>query len=105
MAMIKCKECRAEVSSKAETCPKCGLQLKAKPSGCIVGFFKIIVGIFCLLIVISFLLSNDNRDPFQELENQCRALADSFPIANERSDFYSNCVSSGRAALNSRGVN
>lgn len=34
MALIKCKECETEVSSKAETCPKCGARVAAKPMGC-----------------------------------------------------------------------
>jgi len=34
MALIKCKECGTEVSSKAETCPKCGARVAAKPMGC-----------------------------------------------------------------------
>jgi hypothetical protein len=34
MALIKCKECGTEVSSKAETCPKCGALVSAKPMGC-----------------------------------------------------------------------
>lgn len=34
MALIKCKECGSEVSSAAETCPKCGARVAAKPMGC-----------------------------------------------------------------------
>lgn len=34
MALIKCKECGTEVSSKAEICPKCGARVAAKPMGC-----------------------------------------------------------------------
>lgn len=36
MALIKCKECGHQVSSKAETCPNCGVTIKAKPTqyGC-----------------------------------------------------------------------
>ncbi len=32
MALIKCKECGSDVSSKAGTCPKCGVTLKHKTS-------------------------------------------------------------------------
>jgi hypothetical protein len=35
MALIKCKECGKEVSSKAESCPHCGARVKAKESGCL----------------------------------------------------------------------
>lgn len=34
MALIKCEECGAEVSSKAKTCPKCGVKVAANQSGC-----------------------------------------------------------------------
>ena len=34
MALIKCEECGAEVSSKAEACPQCGVRVAAKPMGC-----------------------------------------------------------------------
>jgi len=34
MALIKCKECAAVVSSKAKACPKCGAIVTAKQMGC-----------------------------------------------------------------------
>ncbi len=34
MALTKCKECGNEVSSQAETCPKCGTRIKSKSIGC-----------------------------------------------------------------------
>lgn len=34
MALIKCKECKKEVSSKADKCPNCGVDVKRKPAGC-----------------------------------------------------------------------
>lgn len=47
MALIKCKECETEVSSKAETCPKCGARVAAKPMGC-----STLIGIVILGAVI-----------------------------------------------------
>ncbi|MCB1898091.1 hypothetical protein [Cognatazoarcus halotolerans] len=105
MAMIKCKECGGEVSSKADACPKCGFRLKAKPSGCIVGFFKLVGAIVGLMVAISFLSGGEKRDPVQELESRCRSLADSYSIESEKPTVYSSCVASGKAALKSRGVN
>lgn len=109
MAMIKCKECGGEVSSKADACPKCGVRLKAKPSGCIVGFFKLIGGmvgaIVGLMVATSLLSSGDKRDPVQEVESRCRALSDSYSIESEKPTVYSSCVASGKAALKSRGLN
>lgn len=34
MALLKCKECGGEVSSKAEACPKCGARVAVKSMGC-----------------------------------------------------------------------
>jgi hypothetical protein len=34
MALIECKECGNEVSSKAESCPKCGAAVETKGMGC-----------------------------------------------------------------------
>lgn len=34
MALIKCKECGNEVSSKAEACPKCGAKIAPEKMGC-----------------------------------------------------------------------
>ena len=46
MAMKKCKECGNEVSTKAESCPKCGAVLKKK-TGCltylVTGFLVLII--------------------------------------------------------------
>lgn len=48
MAMKKCKECAAQVSSKAESCPHCGARLKAKPMGCGGLIAVVILGIIIL---------------------------------------------------------
>lgn len=55
MALIKCKECKTEVSSKAITCPKCGVRIASKSMGC--------GGIFALLFlaVISVFIFSPNR--------------------------------------------
>ncbi|MFW6341374.1 MAG: hypothetical protein ACOC0Q_10935 [Wenzhouxiangella sp.] len=47
MALVKCKECKKEVSNKAETCPHCGAAVKEEVStavGCLV-----VVGLVGLL--------------------------------------------------------
>lgn len=54
MALIKCKECGSEVSSKAETCPKCVAKVADKPMGCgsVVGIFflgLVVIGLFASL--------------------------------------------------------
>jgi hypothetical protein len=54
MALINCKECNQEVSSKAEKCPHCGVKLK-KSGGCCL---PIIVGGIVLLIFFYIIGSN-----------------------------------------------
>ena len=53
MALIKCKECGNEVSSKAETCPKCGARISPKPVGC-----GALIGVIFLAIVIMSTISS-----------------------------------------------
>lgn len=43
MALIKCKECGNEVSSKAEACPKCGAKVARKPVGCASGLVILVM--------------------------------------------------------------
>lgn len=63
MALIKCKECGSEVSSKAETCPKCGARVAPEPMGCgsLIGISLLVV---IFLSVFSSLFSNNSSsDP------------------------------------------
>lgn len=55
MAMIKCPECKSEISDKADACPKCGYNLAAKRKkkqqslrscGCLV----VLGTLFCIMI-------------------------------------------------------
>ena len=63
MALIKCKECGNEVSSKAETCPKCGARIAAKPMGCgsIIGL--VVLGIIILASLSSIFSSTTPLPP------------------------------------------
>lgn len=47
MALKKCKECGAEISSSAEVCPSCGKKLKKKHP--ILGGFLLVFGIMIIL--------------------------------------------------------
>lgn len=49
MALIKCKECNAEISTDAETCPHCGARVAGKSAGC----GTIIVGALVVIVVIA----------------------------------------------------
>lgn len=58
MALIKCPECEANISSKAENCPHCGFPIKKKQlvvkkqEGC----FMQTLNLGCLSVVVIFLL-------------------------------------------------
>lgn len=60
MAMIKCKECGAEISTKAEACPKCGAK-QVRTSGCA----KVALGTIIFFVLISILgqCSRPDRSP------------------------------------------
>ena len=57
MALIKCKECGNEVSTKAKSCPKCGVVLKKK-TGCL-KFIGIAIFILFGLGKIGSLMDNN----------------------------------------------
>ena len=63
MALTKCKECKKEVSTKAEACPHCGARLKEK-SGCLSYIF---VGTFLFLVL--GVLFNNGTDTSSVLES------------------------------------
>lgn len=54
MAMIKCKECSTEVSSKASACTKCGAPIKARNVGCL----GATVVIFGAVLISSIMFGN-----------------------------------------------
>lgn len=60
MALIKCKECKKEVSNKADTCPHCGSPAKAKTSGCTVFF---IIGIVAFIVCATMMDDTASSDP------------------------------------------
>lgn len=107
MALIKCKECGNNVSTKADACPKCGAKLKSSPgaiSGCIVGLFKLIGGLVGLFIAISFLSNSNTSDPVKKLEKACLEQSEKYPVVSERTSYYDNCVAGGKAAFDAKGV-
>lgn len=75
MALIKCKECNAQISSEAKACPHCGAKVK-KPSGCLKWG-----GIIFAIMVIASLLGKApetqetalNQEPDQNDKKLARA--------------------------------
>lgn len=74
MALRKCKECKAEVSSQAAACPFCGAPVKREPIGCIGGV--VIIG--ALLFAINY-FSKDDPPPQ-------RAASQPTPAASKPAD-------------------
>ena len=112
MALIKCKECGNEISSKAETCPMCGLRLKASPkanagSGCIVGTAKLIGGLIGGLIGLGFaisFLSSNSVTPIRQLEIRCEEASKTQTNEAEKSAFYANCVAAGSSQIRAQEI-
>ena len=77
MALIKCKECGTEVSSKAETCPKCGARVAAKPMGC--GTF---IGVIFLGGIIISVFSSIFSSGTGSVTSPPSTSSPSTPIAN-----------------------
>ncbi|UYW02079.1 hypothetical protein K5I29_04040 [Flavobacterium agricola] len=69
MALIKCKECNNEVSSKAKNCPSCGVKIK-KNSGCLGWGLAILV-----LIFIGYVIEVSTKDTSNTSTN---SYSDSF---------------------------
>ena len=63
MALIKCKECESEVSSKAETCPKCGARIASKPIGCGTVIVVFVIGALVLSFISSIYSPRSSKTP------------------------------------------
>lgn len=56
MALVKCKECGAQISQHAATCPSCGVKRKGA-SGCLLIILLAIVILFFVFVVVPLMLS------------------------------------------------
>lgn len=123
MALIKCKECGSQLSSKAEVCPTCGLRLRAGPaaaksgSGCIVGLFKLVGGlvgaVIGLMVAVSLLSNktamtptstqmaptNTSVTPTRKLEIGCEEFVKTLPAGTDRTLEYESCIASGSSVI------
>jgi hypothetical protein len=92
MALIKCKECNSEVSSKADICPKCGIRITPKPKGClgILGtLILFFIGLFIMLVIFTGITSsyNSKNAPFdltdtEKTASKILAKTTNLPILN-----------------------
>ncbi len=80
MALIKCKECGNEISSKATSCPKCGAPVKAKKSlGC--GCGSLLLLLLILFIGLSIAMSNMHNGVSDQTQDTFRPQpAPSIPL-------------------------
>ena len=62
--MIKCKECGAEISTKADACPKCGAK-QVHTSGC-AKVVLVTIGLFVFLVVVGQFGRKDSPGTTQE---------------------------------------
>ena len=61
MALIKCKECGSEVSSKADACPKCGVKIKKK-TGCGTMLVALLLAFLAFGVITSALSPRSDSD-------------------------------------------
>jgi len=68
MALMKCKECGNEISTKATSCPKCGAAIKKK-TGCL----AYVGAAFLIIIVLGAIGSLLNDDSSKDLRTTAQA--------------------------------
>jgi hypothetical protein len=93
MAIKKCKECGADISTKAEKCPKCGVPY---PSISLKSIGKLFLWSFAVIIALGFvfalLADGDSEQPTkQEMQNvfikdTCEQLTSFFGSTSQHSD-------------------
>ncbi|MDD5681104.1 MAG: zinc ribbon domain-containing protein [Candidatus Omnitrophica bacterium] len=79
MALIKCKECGAEVSSKAKACPKCGAQVAARPMGCGTFIGVLFFGVIIIAVISSIFSSGTRSGISSRPTNPSSTLAPTLP--------------------------
>lgn len=62
MAIVKCKECGGELSTKADACPKCGAKQK-RPSGCLKVVLILLLAIIALAIIAPLVSDKSTSTP------------------------------------------
>ncbi len=77
MSLIKCKECKAEISNKAKSCPQCGAPIKLKTSP----IAWAILAIMITIIVIG-LITVDSDQPIPNTNNSAAISSSNTNINN-----------------------
>lgn len=62
MAIVKCKECGGELSTKADACPKCGAKQK-RPSGCLKVVLILFLAFIALAVIAPFVTDKSTPTP------------------------------------------
>jgi hypothetical protein len=71
MSMAKCRECRAEVSSEAKACPKCGIGKPVRKTSAIT---KVVAGFFALTFGMALIAGIDSANDTPEEKAAKEAL-------------------------------
>jgi hypothetical protein len=67
--MIKCKECKKEISSDAKTCPHCGISSPVESTGSLTALF--IVG-YVITMIFFYFIAHQNEDAGSEEQQETR---------------------------------
>lgn len=68
MAMIKCPECKKEVSSKAKTCPNCGAAISRRKRGSSIGCLFFMIVIIGALVCLKLGMDEARDEPLPEIK-------------------------------------
>jgi hypothetical protein len=69
MAMVKCRECDKEVSSKAKTCPNCGVK-NPQPQSKFNLYLKLALGAFLVISMVKCINEGEDKEAQEAAEAQ-----------------------------------
>ena len=94
MAMTTCDECKAEISSTAETCPRCGARQASAARGRV-----ILLGIVLLAIVVAMGKCSNSGQPAESSPPSVQSSAKAEVAPPEEKELTGNCTDKQRSVL------
>ena len=61
MALIKCRECKKEISNKAKVCPNCGAKVKSKTKVIVISIIGVLIFVVLIIVCLLLFLKKDNN--------------------------------------------
>ena len=90
MALIKCIECKKEISNKSKVCPNCGAKVKSKTKVIVISIIGVLIFVVLIIVCLLLFLKKDNNTlSNQDTNNQQIEQDQVFPFSqiSNASDF------------------